>query len=129
MKRKVILDTNALLIPGSEGVDIFTEIQRAVSDGVEFVVMEGTLKELDALQKAGSAKEKAQAKIAFATLAKKSIKILSHKIPVVDDAIVGEASRGDIVATMDRDLKQRLKQKGVDVAVLRQRSYIVIVEA
>lgn len=129
MARKVILDTNFLLIPSAERVDVFAEIERVVSGAVNFCMIEGSMRELQALEANGSPAEKAQARLARKILAVKHISLISQKAGVVDDAIVQEARPGDLVATMDKELRQRLKEKGVDTAVLRKRQHVIILEA
>lgn len=129
MACRVILDTNFLLIPASEGVDIFEEFKQVVSSRVEFAMMNGSLKELDDLEGGGLAKHKAQVKLVKVILSKKTIHVIPHDCPSVDDAIVLEAVPGDIVATMDKELRARLKKNGVDTAVLRKRQHVVILEA
>lgn len=129
MACKVILDTNFLLIPCSEGVDVYAELEKVVSCAFDFVVMRGSWGELDRLHFFGSSKERRQAKLAKVILGKKSVKIQDHHEAGVDDAIVLHARVGDIVATMDKELRRRLKLKGVDVAVLRQRSHVILIKA
>jgi len=41
-----------------------------------------------------------------------------------DDALVETARKGDIVATMDKELKERLREKGVRLVTLRQKKYV-----
>jgi len=126
MLRRVILDTNFLLVPAREDVDIFSELERACPSGVRFAMMEGSRIELELLAARGG-KERAQVKLANTVIRAKKVEQILHQVQSVDDAIVDEAQRGDIVATMDLKLRRRLKEKGVDVAVLRSRNHVEII--
>lgn len=126
MLRRVILDTNFLLVPAREDVDIFSEIHRACPSGVRFAMMAGSKIELDLLAARGG-KERTQVKLANTLIRAKKVEQIPHQVQSVDDAIVEEAQGGDIVATMDLKLRRRLKEKGIDVAVLRSRNHVEII--
>ena len=128
MKRRAILDTNFLLIPAREGVDVFGELERVVPGAVQFCVMEGSWNELESLIEKGSGKVKVQARLAKTVLLAKKVQMIPHEGTNVDEAILQEAKAGDVVATMDKALKQKLKAKGVDIAVLRSRRHVVILQ-
>ena len=129
MARRVIFDTNSLMIPGREGVDIFAEVERALSSLPSFKVMEGSLRELEFIAKSGTGKDRAAVKLVLAILKGKDIGVIPQESESVDNAIVETVVPGDVVVTMDKNLRKRLKEKGVDTAVLRQRKYILILEA
>ena len=57
MKKKVIIDTNFLLIPGQFMVDIFTEIQRILDFPYELYVVGETITELNRLVTVGKQKK------------------------------------------------------------------------
>lgn len=125
MVKKILLDTNFLLIPAQFGVDIYSEINRIMLDKYELYVLDKTLAELDELTKKGRGKDKAAAKLARAILEVKKPKTLkTTSKDYVDKVILG--LDGYIVATQDKALKTKLKEKGVKTIVLRQKTHLII---
>ncbi len=116
--KRVILDTNFLLIPGSLGVHIFSELER-VAPGYTLFIVDKTMDELRRLR------EKS-ALIALQLIEKEKIGLIqTSREGIVDDLIVENAVPGqDMVATQDKELKERLKAKGVDLVVLRKKKYL-----
>lgn len=115
---KVIIDTNALMIPIQFNVDIFDELQRLGFD--EFVVPTAVLDELDSLVGRTRGKDKMAAKVA---------RSLADRCEIVDangfadDVIIKLANDvGAAVLTNDINLKKRLQEKNITVAYLRQKN-------
>lgn len=125
-KQVVWLDTNFLLIPGRWKVDIFTQIEHE-APGMEFRILDSQLKELDSIiQGKSSRADKNAAKLALLLIKQKSLKMVSGSSKAsVDDQLVAKTKPGDLVATQDKELKQRLKDKGICILVLRQKKHIV----
>ena len=140
---RLILDTNFLLIPYQFHVDIFSELERVLDVPYQLCITQGTLDELKKLLQSSKQKERLAAKLAMEFIKKmapqslrklflssqkqKNLKILpssSHKHN--DDAIVEMVSSDDIVATQDKLLKKRLKEKNIKIASLKQKKYIVV---
>jgi uncharacterized protein len=130
-KTQVILDTNFLLIPGEKGVDVFSEIDRILSEPYELCVLDKTLAELEKIV-ANSAKKKEgfNAKLGIVLLKQKNLKILtSFSEEYADKAIVEYAEKnpeGVVVATQDKGLRDKLKRIPVRVIQLRQEKYLVL---
>jgi rRNA-processing protein FCF1 len=123
--KKVILDTNFLMIPAELGVDIFTEIDKIFHDKVQFYVLEKSLKELDTVAEKGRQKEKLQVKLTKALLKTQNIKILSCDLEgSVDDILVSLAKEYSI-ATQDQELKRRIQH---NLLSLRKRQYVIFKE-
>jgi len=119
MLKKVVLDTNFLLIPGQLGVDIFEEIRKCMDVPYELYIVSGTLDELDIIEKD---KNRTAARIARELLKQ-------HKVAVIPstghvDDVLAELSEDCIIATQDAGLKRRLKGKKL---VLRQKKYIELI--
>jgi uncharacterized protein len=138
--RKVILDTNMLLVPGQFKVDIFTELDRVMDEPYEIVVLQGTMDELKKICETASGADKQAAKLAQLLLDHqqkrnfsasttsncKALKIVSSSPKsYVDDAIV-EIAEDEFVATNDGELKRRLLDKGVRVIYLKQQKHLAI---
>jgi len=139
--RKVIIDTNMLLVPGQHKVDIFTELDRVMDEQYEIIVLKGTLEELQRIidgktQATGADKQAAKLaqllvkhheqrdKVSSKTNCK-ALKIVSGSKHHVDDAIV-EIAEDAFVATNDSGLKRRLLEKGIRVISLKQQKYLAI---
>jgi len=55
----------------------------------------------------------------------KKIKIIkTNKDKIVDDLILEKATKEDIVATQDKKLKRKLKEKQIKVVTVRQKKYV-----
>jgi len=105
-------------------IDIFEEIFKACDFRYKLYVLEGTIKELESFINGSLLSKKQSAKFAKKLLISKKIKILDCGEGLVDDQLV--ALEGYIIATVDAELKKRLKEKGVSVLTIRQKRYVVI---
>ncbi len=141
-KTTVVLDTNALLLFGTEHVDVFSEIGGAVLEPHEIVIPEPVLKELEKLGQKNS-RDAWAAKLAYSLVHEKLkmqrepliAKLLfpQKEIPLktvpsskqhADDAILAIAEDDPahaVVVTLDRGLQGRLLAKKVRVIGLKQR--------
>lgn len=78
----------------------------------------------------GNTKDRQAAKLGLALvndlLKQKSLKrITSSSSESVDDAIVYNSSKKVYVATVDKELKRRVKEKGGSIITLKQKKYLV----
>lgn len=123
---KVILDTNFLLIPGQFKVDIFEEIDRICNFKYELYIIDKTFDELDSIIRRQKGKDKLAAKLAISLIKHKDLNIIhtnSNK-EIVDDLIVKEAEKEKlIVATNDKELKQKLNEKA-GIIILKSKKYL-----
>jgi len=123
--RKIILDTNFLLIPAQHHVDIFAEIERLFPEKYELYVLQKSLQELEKVAAEGRQKEQLAVKLTKALLKTQNIKILAidqeGSQASVDDLLVFMAKEGYIVATQDQGLKRRIKHQ---LVTLRQKKYL-----
>jgi len=123
--KKILLDTNFLLIPGQFGVDIFEELKKSFGDEIELEVLENSLKELEKVAKTAKGADKDAIKLALALI--KNINIIkTDKNNHVDDIIVDMADRWFAVCTQDIGLRKRLETIGKKVIILRQKKYLQI---
>ena len=119
---KVILDTNALMVPEQFGVEIFSELQRM--GYVQFLVPVAVLAELRTLAvKAAKGRDKVAARVGLALSERCSI--VGGAGPDADTDIERLALASELaVFTNDRALKKRLFSKGITVIYLRQGQYL-----
>lgn len=124
--KKIILDTNFLLIPAQFKVDIFSEIDRIMLESYQLCVLDKTIDELNKIISGKQKlKNKNAAKLALQLLKAKRVKVLkTKKDKNADELILDRAKKGVLVATQDRVLKNRLKNK-VSIISLRKKSHVV----
>lgn len=128
--KKVLLDTNFLLIPGKYRVDIYSELQRLLTDKYELYILDKSWDELNSLKDKLRGKEKEALNIGIQLLKKKDLKIIpvrNEDKAYVDDLILVLAGQDYIVCTQDKGLKQRLKEKLIKVITMRQKSHLEFV--
>ena len=120
---KIILDTNFLFIPIQFNLDIFDELTKILNQRFIPIVLSSTVKELKGLIESASLKTQKQAINALKLVEK------CHFVPVnksnnetFDDVIVRISTEWKCaVATNDRILRKRLRQKAVPVVYMRQK--------
>jgi rRNA-processing protein FCF1 len=113
---RVVLDTNALMMPVEVGVRTFEELDRLLGD-YETVVPEAVLDELDKL--AGGHGEEATAASVGADLARRECDAIEHDAEYADDAVLELGQAADYVVTNDKPLQKRLLEANVPVISLR----------
>jgi rRNA-processing protein FCF1 len=119
---KVILDTNALMVPEQFNVDIFSELLRL--GYAKWLVPASVLGELRSLaMRADKGKDKIAARVALGMAG--SCEAVGVDNYNADQAIIDLAQEtGAAVFTNDKALKKRLFSKGITVIYLRQGQYL-----
>jgi len=126
--KKVLLDTNFLMICFQFRVDIFSEIERICTFNYGLYVLDKTIGELKKIAEKQGGKHRDAAKIALQLLELEKVGIIkTDSEKYTDDLILDYAKKGYIVATQDKDLKRRLINHGVEVIMLRQKKILVLV--
>jgi len=122
MTRKVIIDTNGLMIPGQFGVDIFSELERLGFDS--YLVLRASVRELEQIYLHGRGKDRTAAKIALSLLDRCTI---IEKNGYADNIILNLAVDTKAAClTNDTELKKRLCSKGVTNVYLREKTRLSI---
>ena len=119
-----------MLIPYQFKVDIFTQINKIATFKYGLFILDKTLEELKKIVSEQKGKDKDAAKIALKLIALKNIEVIKTKSnEKTDDIILELSSKEDfIVATQDKELKAKLKQKNVPLMVLRQKKKILFLD-
>lgn len=129
--KKVVLDTNFLMIPGQFKVDIFEEIRRVSDFNYKLFIFEKTLKELEKLAEKGKTRDKTAAKIAKLLVSQKKISILTgDEDENVDEQILDYAKKHDcVIATLDGALLKRIRKANPKTRfmILRSKRHLEIV--
>jgi rRNA-processing protein FCF1 len=121
--KKIILDTNFLLIPSQSKVDIFAEIDKICMFKYELCIVDKTIDELNNIIEKQKGKHKAAAKLALQLIKSKHLKTLAtHQDTDVDTILASFSEKGYIVATQDKELKKRVKAR----IILKQRKYLIL---
>ncbi len=141
-KTTIILDTNALLLFGTEHVDVFSEIERVVTEPHEIVIPESVLQELEKLGKKNT-KDARAAKLAYSLVHERlkrqrepliakllfpqkeiALKTVRGSQTHADDAILAIAEDDPartVAVTLDKGLQGRLLAKKVRIVGMKQR--------
>ncbi len=116
---RVLLDTNALLMPAQFSIDLYGELLALFGD-FDPITLEEVVNELSGLAR-GRGRDAAAARVGLA-LARQSTVVPSGSIAEgVDDRLTEYARReGCIVVTNDRKLRNTLLHEGIDVVSMRR---------
>ena len=130
--KKIILDTNFLLLPGQFRFDIFSEIKQIMNNEYKLFIIDKTIDELNKIKSKTSKskhKDKVAANIALELLELNNVEQISSencKGPTVDDFIVELSDENTFICTNDKELKFRLLDKGYTIIELMKKSYLRI---
>tara|TARA_Y100000310_G_C20519312_1_gene732855 strand:- start:575 stop:982 length:408 start_codon:yes stop_codon:yes gene_type:complete len=128
MVKKIILDTNFMMIVGQYRVDIFSEINRVCLFNYEIYIIDRTIDELNEIKKRKGQKNKINANIALNLIEIKEVKIIDtkdNKKNYADDVIMDIVDDNSVVGTVDIELKKRLKERKIPIITLRKKQYLV----
>ena len=126
--KKIIIDTNFLMIPLQFKVDIFSEFDRICHFNYKLCVYGQSVNELKNIVEKQKGKSRNAAQFALKLIKLKGIGILEAGGNYVDSIILKNADKDAVVATQDRLLKKKLLEKGAPVIILRQRKYLLMLE-
>ncbi|MBD3312908.1 nucleotide-binding protein [Candidatus Woesearchaeota archaeon] len=128
--KKIVLDTNFLMIPAQFGLDITEEIDRIANFPYKLLIFDKSLEELSNVVKKqkGADKEAARTtKILVHELVNNNkLNIIPAKTAYIDQEILDFADKDTIVATQDVALRSRLKKRGIKTIIMRQKKHLLI---
>jgi rRNA-processing protein FCF1 len=125
---KIILDTNFLFVPSQFHLDIFEELDRLLGQQVKPLILSSTLTELQKLAKSRSVKKSKQALLGLKLTERCRVVEVKRKSGESNDDVILKASieMKSSVATNDRELRKKLRNAGVPVVFLRQKSTLAV---
>ena len=126
--KKVILDTNFLMIPLQFRVDIFSELNRICHFNYTLLVYGQTVDELKNVMKKQKGLHKKAAQFALKLIKLKNIEIIDSEQRDVDSLILENLDKDTIVATQDIMLKKEVLEKGSSVVILRKKQHLQLIE-
>ncbi|MDD3071664.1 MAG: nucleotide-binding protein [Methanoculleus horonobensis] len=116
---RVLLDTNALLMPAQFGIDLYDELMALFGD-FEPVTLEEVMGELSGLAR-GRGRDAAAARVGIAMARRSTVVPSGSTAEHVDDRVIEYARReGCTVVTNDRQLRNALLREGIDVVSMRR---------
>jgi hypothetical protein len=116
---RVLLDTNALLMPAQFGVDLYSELLALFGD-FEPITLEEVVGELSGLAR-GRGRDAAAARVGLALVRRSTVVPSGSTAEGVDNRVIEYARReGCTVVTNDRELRNALLREGVDVVSMRK---------
>lgn len=126
---KVLLDTNALMIPVQFGIDLFGNL-REILGSFEPVTVPGVILELKGISR-GRGTDSAAARVGL---------IIAEQCTLVDTDVRRDldadeqivqyaAATGSVVVTNDQELRKTLHRRGVDVISMRNRKQMQLLRA
>lgn len=122
--KEIVIDTNFFMIPFQFNVDIIEELRNKLPL-YKLVTLNLVIGELEGL-KNDKGKTSLNASLALKLVKSSNIEIKDvslEKDETVDDALLRVSK---VLATNDKELKSRAKEKGISVVYLRQKKYINI---
>ncbi|MBU0535475.1 MAG: nucleotide-binding protein [Nanoarchaeota archaeon] len=129
-KKKILLDTNFMMIPAQFGLDILTELKKACDFSYELLLFDKTLDELQKIIKTQKGANKEAAILASSMIQSminnNKLNIIPAKTTYIDQEILDFADKNTIVATQDLDLRRKLRKKGIKTMMMRQNKYLII---
>ena len=126
--KRIILDTNFLLIPLQFRVDIFSEISRICNFNYKLYIYDNSINELRNIIEKQSSKHKKAAQFALKLIKLKNIEIIKSDQKDVDSLILENLDKNTIIATQDINLRKELLKKKVSLIMLRQKKYLLLLE-
>lgn len=128
-KKQIIFDTNFLFIPFKFKMDIISELDR-VAHTYELFIIDKTLEELEKIQKTKTKKDRKYINliIKFINLYNfKLIQTTSTQGKYVDEILLNLTKNNDLlIATMDKELREKIKNLSKKCLIFRQKSYLEI---
>ena len=126
----IVIDTNFLTVPAQFGIDIFSETERIIDRRLDFVTLTTAVAELDTkLAEASTIPEKRKFSIARELVSRcKGIDIDNTlaELSVDDQLLEYTVAVKGVLATNDKDLRNRAKKRGVPVLLMRGKKRIVL---
>jgi rRNA-processing protein FCF1 len=117
---KVLLDTNAFLLPVQFGIDLARELE-GIFGACELLTLEEVLRELRGIG-AGRGRDAAAARVGLGLAGRCTVLPTPEPSGDVDRDVIRVAEKeGCIVVTNDRAVKRALLEKGLGVVTLRGR--------
>jgi len=115
----VILDTDFLINIAKYKIDLLEECRRVFYKPFRLMIIDKTIDEL---------KGKPEEKLVLQIIKRNNIEMIkTEKNKIVDDLIMENLKEDIVIATQDKELKQRVKKKGLKTLLVRQKKYLELI--
>ena len=125
---KIVPDTNFLIYVFKHKINFDYEIERALNAKFKIIILSPVKEELERLLKSGDLKGKEKLAVNLALAKIKNYKLIDYNANYADEAILNYAkeNKNVIVATNDKELKEKLIENNIPVMVVRQKKYFEV---
>jgi len=125
---KIIFDSNFLLIQPQFRININEELEKILNRKIEGIIISPIYEELQRLSKRKKIKERKNALMTLQLIKNFDIvKVERLQNETVDDLIIRLAKKWNCpVATNDKELRRRLRNRSIAVIYLRQKSRLEV---
>jgi len=124
----VLIDTGFLVECAKNKVDLYKELNRVLDFSFDVAILDRTMDELDVLITKGRSTGRA-AKLAKTVLMTKQVVVFPTEGGHTDKLLLKRADENHIIATVDGDLKRKLKKKGNDVIIIKAKKKLAVMKA
>ncbi|MFH1697266.1 MAG: PIN domain-containing protein [Candidatus Diapherotrites archaeon] len=124
---KVALDTNMLTAAEQFGFDVFAECRAMFGSRVRFFIPKAVLIEMEHIGKKNGKMRKATAvaeKIIEVNKERGDVEVIDCRGKTADRGLIELAGRGFVVATNDKELRRKVKEKDGKVLLIRKKSIL-----
>jgi len=121
---KVILDSNFLFVPAQFRIDVFEGLMNLLNQRFEPILLSSTYQELQTMAEKGSSSRRKQALLALKMAEKcRVVNVKKSAEKTNDEVILRVATEWKCpVATNDRELRRKLRNRDIPVIFLRGKS-------
>jgi len=121
---RVILDSNFLFVPAQFKIDVFEELTSLLNQRFEPILLSSTYQELQTMAEKGSPSRRKQATLALKLAEKcRLVNVEKGTGETNDDLLLRIAAEWKSpIATNDRELRRKLRARGIPVIFLRGKS-------
>lgn len=123
--KTIIIDTNFLIECALHKIDIQKELTRILDYSHEITILDRTMDELEKIA-LNKTKEGLAAKLAKTILLTKKITVIPTIGGHTDKRLLELADENHIIATMDKELKQKIKAKKQPVIIIRAQQKLAL---
>ncbi|MBS3128247.1 hypothetical protein J4410_03820 [Candidatus Woesearchaeota archaeon] len=134
--KQIFLDTNFLLLPGQYALNIIDEIERILHEKYLLLVLDETMTEIKKIVEEQKGLHKTAARLALEIIKKNGIQIKdtsllqerknTHHVDDLLFAIAHAQPFHTMIATQDKQLRERLKKRGVPCIVMKGKTHLEI---
>lgn len=124
-KNPIIFDTNFLFVTFDFKIDIISELKKVTGGNYNLFIYEGTIDELMSIERKRE-KNKKFLPLIIKMLHLYNFKIIKSNEKYIDNQILSNLNQDILIATNDKELRQKIWKKNFRVLYLRQKQYLEV---